>query len=34
MFLTVGNGIGPATVAPVRQAVPSTISVVDWSRIR
>src|ERR1019366_7007590 len=31
--MVVGSGIGPATFAPERRAV-STISVVDWSRIR
>ena len=31
--IVVGSGIGPATLAPERRAV-STISVVDWSRIR
>ena len=31
--VSVGNGIGPASLAPVRRAV-STISVVDWSSTR
>src|SRR5688500_16469986 len=33
LFFDVGSGIGPASRAPVRLAV-STISPVDWSRIR
>src|SRR5262249_7241937 len=33
LFLIVGSGIGPATLAPVRFAV-STISLVDWSSTR
>src|SRR5215510_4938778 len=33
LFFAVGSGIGPARRAPVRFAV-STISPVDWSRIR
>src|SRR6185312_10591220 len=33
LFFAVGNGIGPASRAPVRLAV-STISVVDWSSTR
>src|SRR4029079_6714854 len=31
LLIFVGNGIGPATLAPVRLAV-STISPADWSR--